>query len=1553
MRRWIVITVLLLLGGPIMAGLTPGDIVVVYNGNTLEDEIPVDWTVSKRVADYYCAERGIPDANKVGVKWPYTGESTDPRTFYLRIQTPLEQFLHEHFHSDEVPIGEDPIKAIVLCYGIPTAISGEIVNAVDSKLTMLFNETPWGNGPLSFKFVANSPYWQQTQTCLQRDRPADFAEFRTDANNDRLLVHPGFFVIRMLDATHALAGGVGALFRGVQFDGIWEWTSIPMQDRGFTIWSITDICVSDPQHAYVSTEGGTVIQTSDGGQTWQTIRAAWGTWWGSMDHVKSLSYNGQIWIALVPDMYSTYPIPRVQKREGGSWISASGNNLPADIIPYGISAVDQSHVWVSGESATDGGGIWFTDDSGDNWQRQHASPAGKRIGDVAVRTVGGSYIGWAVQTDGAVLQTTDGANWSPVSGVMIPLYADSADLAVYDESHVAIVSYSGGFLVYDGSAWTVENTDSANSKQSAAWAGGDVLAGSVSDIRRGQGSPGSFTWDQPYTGTSAHVNMRYLVTRLDAFAEPLVEVPTGGSIPADIKNMIYRSVYSSDHPEVTNGARFVIDSGNKWTFYSTLTDCLEEMVGAQYVEVAPDGVFLTGELDVIGYTNNGSYDTGANAVTDFYRPFHSYREGAIGIISNVSNDGATVRSARHLAKVQPDSLENVEAGKVKITIPYAGRVPYTGLWVGVHDGNDTLLSDAADSQYSVVGNDLVITIDCADLTGIGWPADHKTYAAVRYPADDPQYPLQEVLISRTPLLEEIYTACQSGDGIAYIVYLQQSLAAELIHEGCCGTTANVTEPSSGNVYSEVILPEYAGGCSWAESAYMGLPNLGQRQIVLGDPLMSPYATPPAISFTEPEVGATVYGTLLIRVSAESEPEPETGIKRVEYWLTNENDVYRHAGIATESPFVTPFDTTSVQDGSYKLRAVAYENNAHGEAAECYRDITIANSSPPTTISITTPAADGQMLTGTVNLAAAASNPSAVSRVDFWLVSDEEDTLLGSSSSSPYSCSLDTTAHPDGPYSIYAIAELASGGTAGSPPRSVSIGNYFVASIREARKLADNSPVFIGPKPVVAGTTLSMSGAFYLEEEDRSAGLRVAWSGAADTGKLATVRGTIGSNPLTGERELTASSVWLIDGAPEIRPVFMINRTVGGEAPDDEPDDEPYTNAVTGTYGLYNTGTLITTMGKVVCTGPGYVYIDDGTGLYDGNSLQKPIKVRLDGSAILTEFGVPGLKVYFGDIAKPGIDDYVSITGISSLEKIGNNYVRYVRVRSREDVDCPDYYVEAAAFDGQECGGPTGIKLASSAPDVGDLLPVGKRVRLADKAFMQNDGLSFVGEDGSGGGPCQFTVNAQTAIQGDPYSVFFTVTGTIVDPLTVQADAVYKGGSGSGAGGGNMGLSSLGSNRVFSASSDTGTSSEEGPFEPWPGPTAEEVMASDWFNAVFYRPGSVGWVLAQPDGTVVTLIGELVLSGDGNLYGIKETCDPIPNAPRLYLQLGYQPKAEIIQAQIDIVNGAITTLQDGKRAIVKPEAVYVYTDTKGRPYAGIWLKSTTPETPWPWAKQVYP
>ncbi len=66
---------------------------------------------------------------------------------------------------------------------------------------------------------------------------------------------------------------------------------------------------------------------------------------------------------------------------------------------------------------------------------------------------------------------------------------------------------------------------------------------------------------------------------------------------------------------------------------------------------------------------------------------------------------------------------------------------------------------------------------------------------------------------------------------------RQDLAADLIHEGATGASANVYEPLiDGCARPEYVLPAYFEGRNLAESFYMGLPYLSWQGIVLGDPL---------------------------------------------------------------------------------------------------------------------------------------------------------------------------------------------------------------------------------------------------------------------------------------------------------------------------------------------------------------------------------------------------------------------------------------------------------------------------------------------------------------------------------------------------------------------------------------------------------------------------------------------------------------------------------------------------------------------------------------------
>lgn len=67
----------------------------------------------------------------------------------------------------------------------------------------------------------------------------------------------------------------------------------------------------------------------------------------------------------------------------------------------------------------------------------------------------------------------------------------------------------------------------------------------------------------------------------------------------------------------------------------------------------------------------------------------------------------------------------------------------------------------------------------------------------------------------------------------------QSLSADIIHEGATGVSGNVYEPYlDACPRPEYVLPAYFDGRNLAESFYMGMAYLSWMEVVLGDPLCS-------------------------------------------------------------------------------------------------------------------------------------------------------------------------------------------------------------------------------------------------------------------------------------------------------------------------------------------------------------------------------------------------------------------------------------------------------------------------------------------------------------------------------------------------------------------------------------------------------------------------------------------------------------------------------------------------------------------------------------------
>jgi hypothetical protein len=202
----------------------------------------------------------------------------------------------------------------------------------------------------------------------------------------------------------------------------------------------------------------------------------------------------------------------------------------------------------------------------------------------------------------------------------------------------------------------------------------------------------------------------------------------------------------------------------------------------------------------------------------------------------------------------------------------------------------------------------------------------------------------------------------------------------------------------------------------------------------------------------------------------------------------------------------------------------------------------------------------------------------------------------------------------------------------------------------AKLLPENTQVELVDKAVIG----QFFGCFYIEESDRSGGMKIVSWATAPVGSLATVRGKmITQGP---ERTINADQIFW-SGSGTVSPVLMNNRTVGGHFDLGSSTvgfgDQP------GMSSLYNLGLLVKTSGKItyVDYDNHFLYIDDGSTLIDGSIL--------DGDSN----AVKGIRVDIpSDIPIPPLDCYVAVTGVSSSDSFfEGSYSRLIRARAQSDI----------------------------------------------------------------------------------------------------------------------------------------------------------------------------------------------------------------------------------------------------------------------------------------------
>ena len=165
-------------------------------------------------------------------------------------------------------------------------------------------------------------------------------------------------------------------------------------------------------------------------------------------------------------------------------------------------------------------------------------------------------------------------------------------------------------------------------------------------------------------------------------------------------------------------------------------------------------------------------------------------------------------------------------------------------------------------------------------------------------------------------------------------------------------------------------------------------------------------------------------------------------------------------------------------------------------------------------------------------------------------------------------------------------------------------------------------------------TAVFDGFFYIQDPDRTSGIKVITGESVAVGDLANVEGPLGT--ADRERHIQAGRVQNLGAATLARPLGMSNALLGGS------DLVPGQSGVTGGLGLNNIGLLVRTWGRVVSASADSFSISDGSG----------VEVRV---------AVPvGLAI-------PSEGSYVAVTGISSCGVEGEETIRLVRMREEATV----------------------------------------------------------------------------------------------------------------------------------------------------------------------------------------------------------------------------------------------------------------------------------------------
>ena len=215
---------------------------------------------------------------------------------------------------------------------------------------------------------------------------------------------------------------------------------------------------------------------------------------------------------------------------------------------------------------------------------------------------------------------------------------------------------------------------------------------------------------------------------------------------------------------------------------------------------------------------------------------------------------------------------------------------------------------------------------------------------------------------------------------------------------------------------------------------------------------------------------------------------------------------------------------------------------------------------------------------------------------------------------------------------------------------VDIGAYEfqhpATSIPNARGGKDGAPVSL----IGVIVTAAWPDVLYVEQPDRACGIRVEKAGhGLAVGQSATVEGVMGTTT-DGERMINATSA--SGSAGQALPALgMTSRSLGGaDSAGYSAADGTGQQGVTGGTGLNNIGLLVRVAGRVTFVDPGGQFF-----------------TLWDGSVVEDADGHDGVRVSAPGLTLPALDEFATVTGISSCYKSGADLYPRVLARTAGDI----------------------------------------------------------------------------------------------------------------------------------------------------------------------------------------------------------------------------------------------------------------------------------------------